>query len=116
MIREKYTIDAQDQVLGKLAVKIALLLRGKNKQGFAPHKDEGDFVTVKNVKGIKLTGKKMEQKNYYRHTGYMGGLRETPVKRMMQEKPTEIIKKAVYRMIPGNKLRDRMIKRLKFED
>lgn len=116
MIREKHTIDAKGQVLGKLAVNIALLLRGKNKQGFVPYKDDGDFVTVKNAKGVKLTGKKMEQKNYYHYTGYMSGLRETPIKRMMAEKPTEIIKKAVYRMIPGNKLRDRMIKRLKFED
>jgi large subunit ribosomal protein L13 len=116
MIREKHTIDAQGEVLGKLAVRVALLLRGKNKQGFVPYKDDGDIVIIKNAKKIKVTGKKMDQKNYYHYTGYMSGLRETPIKRMLAEKPTEVIKKAVYRMLPGNKLRDKMIKRLKFED
>jgi large subunit ribosomal protein L13 len=116
MNREKYTIDASGKVLGRLATKIALLLRGKNKQGFVPYKDEGDFVTVKNAKDVKVSGRKMDQKIYYHYTGYTGGLRRTPIKRMLQNKPAEVLKKAVYRMLPDNKLRDRMIKRLKFED
>lgn len=116
MNREKHTIDASGKILGRLAAEVALLLRGKNKQGFMPHKDEGDLVIIKNAKGIKVTGRKIDQKNYYHYTGYTGGLRVTPFKRLIQEKPTEVIKKAVYRMLPDNKLRDRMIKRLKFED
>ncbi|MCX6758688.1 MAG: 50S ribosomal protein L13, partial [Candidatus Nealsonbacteria bacterium] len=89
MNREKHTIDASGKVLGRLATEIALLLRGKNKQGFVPYKDEGDFVAVKNFKEIKVTGKKMDQKVYYHYTGYPGGLRETPIKRMIKEKPSE---------------------------
>lgn len=115
MTREKHTIDASGKVLGRLATEIVLLLRGKNKPGYAPHKDEGDFVLVKNFKEIKLTGRKIDQKKYYRYSGYMGGLKSDPIKKLMEKKPTEILKKAVYRMLPKNKLRDRMIKRLIFE-
>ena len=115
MTREKHTIDASGKVLGRLATEIALLLRGKNKPRYAPHKDEGDFVVVKNFEDIKLTGKKIDQKKYFRYSGYMGGLKADSIKTLMEKKPTEVLKKAVYRMLPKNKLRDRMIKRLKFE-
>lgn len=115
MIREKHTIDASGKSLGRLAVEIAVLLRGKNKRGFEPRKDEGDFVTVTNIKDVRFTGRKLDQKKYYHYTGYPGGLRETPAKKLFAEKPGDVLKKAVYRMLPDNKLRDQMIKRLKIE-
>ena len=113
MKRETYTIDATDRVLGRLASEVAVLLRGKNKPDFAPHKDIGDFVIIKNVKNLKITGKKMEQKEYFRHSGFLGGVRLIPFKKFFKENPAEVFKKAVYGMLPKNKLRARMIKRLK---
>ena len=115
MKRETHTIDATDKVLGRLATEIAVLLHGKSKPDFAPNKDIGDFVEVKNIKKLKITGKKMEQKVYYRHSGYMGGLKETPLKKLFQEDPGEVLKKAVFGMLPKNKLRSEIIKRLKVE-
>ena len=115
MERKTYTIDATGKVLGRLATQIAVLLRGKHKPTFVPYKDEGDFVTVQNIKNIKITGKKLEQKKYYRHSGYPGGLKETPLKKLFAEKPAEVLKKAVWGMLPRNKLRKEMIKRLKIE-
>ncbi len=115
MARATHTIDASDKVLGKLAAEIALLLRGKNKPGYRPHIDDGDFVVVKNFAQVKLTGRKLDQKIYRHYSGYMGGLKETPIRTMLEKKPQEVLRKAVYRMMPDNKLRDRMIKRLKFE-
>ncbi len=115
MERKTHTIDATDKVLGRLAVQVAALLRGKNKLGFVPYKDMGDFVIIKNLTKIKLTGKKMEQKIYYRHTGFLGGLKKTPVKKLLKERPAEVLRKAVYGMLPKNKLRAVQIKRLKFE-
>ncbi len=112
MERETHTIDAADIVLGKLSARVATLLRGKDKPGFAKHVDAGDFVVVKNFKNIKITGKKLEQEKYYRYSGYMGGLKEKTMGRMMNEMPDEVLRRAVYRMLPTNKLRDRMIKRL----
>jgi large subunit ribosomal protein L13 len=114
MKRETYTIDATGKVLGRLATEIAVLLRGKHKPDFAPYKDIGDYVLVKNVEKIKLTGKKMEQKKYYRHSGYLGGLKEIPLKKLFKENSKEVLKKAVWGMLPKNKLRSKMIKRLKF--
>lgn len=113
--RKIHKIDATGKVLGRLASEIAVLLRGKHRPDFLPYKDTGDFVTVKNAVKIKLTGKKVDQKVYYRHTGYLGGLKETPVKKLLKENPKEILRRAVYGMLPKNKLRDRQIKRLKFE-
>lgn len=113
MKRETHTIDATDRVLGRLASEVAVLLRGKNKPDFAPHKDIGDFVIVKNVKNLKITGKKMEQKEYFRHSGFLGGVRFIPLKKIFKENPAEVFKKAVYGMLPKNKLRAKMIKRLK---
>lgn len=113
--RETHSIDATDKILGRLAVEIAVLLRGKQKPGFVLYKDMGDFVVVKNVNKVKISGKKIEQKKYYHHTGYLGGIKETPLKKLFAEKPGEVLKRAVFGMLPKNKLRARWIKRLKFE-
>lgn len=113
MERKTHTIDAANKVLGRLATGIAILLRGKNKIDFAPNKDIGDFVVVKNIKKIKVTGKKFENKIYYHHTGYLGGLKEIPFKKLFKKDPGEVLKKAVFGMLPKNKLRAKQIKRLK---
>ena len=114
--RENHLIDATDKVLGRLAVQVAVLLRGKNKLGFAPYKDIGDFVTVKNVEKIKLTGKKFKNKVYYHHTLYMGGLKKATMREIVAKKGySEIFRKAVMGMLTKNKLRSKQIKRLNFE-
>lgn len=113
MKRETHTIDATDRVLGRLATEIAVLLRGKNKIDFASNKDIGDFVVVKNINKIKVTGKKAEQKIYYHHTGYLGNLKKIPLKKLFEKNPAEILRKAVFGMLPKNKLRAQQIKRLK---
>ena len=110
----EYTIDATNKILGRLATEIAVLLRGKNKPDFAPNKDIGDFIFVKNIEKIKVSGKKYDDKMYYRHSGYLGSLKETPYKKIFEKNPEEVLKKAVYGMLPKNKLRDKQIKRLKF--
>jgi len=115
MKRNTHTIDATGKVLGRLASKIAVLLRGKNKPDFAPNKDIGDFVIVKNVDKIKLTGKKRGQKIYYHHTGYLGGLKKVPLKKLFERNPGEVLRRAVFGMLPKNKLRAKQIKRLKFQ-
>lgn len=115
MEQKTHTIDAAGKVLGRLAVEITVLLRGKNKPGFLPYKDMGDFVTVKNIEKIAVSGKKMEQKKYYRHSGYPGGFKEIPIKRVFGKNPAEVLRKAVSGMLPKNKLRAVWIKRLKFE-
>jgi large subunit ribosomal protein L13 len=114
MERKTHTIDAADKILGRLATEVAVLLRGKNKPDFAPYKDIGDFVVIKNVEKIRVTGNKMEQKKYYRHSGYLGGLKEIPLKTLFKERPAEVFRKAVFGMLPKNKLRARQIKRLNF--
>ncbi len=113
MQRKTHTIDATGKVLGRLAAEIAILLRGKSKIDFFPYKDMGDFVAVKNVSKLKITGKKMEQKKYFRHSDYPGGVKEIPFKKIFKEKPTFTLKTAVFGMLPKNKLRAKMIKRLK---
>jgi len=113
MERKTHTIDATNKILGRLATEIAVLLRGKNKTDFAPNKDIGDFVVVKNIKEIKVYGKKFEKKIYYHHTGYLGGLKETPFKKLFKRDPGEVLKKAVFGMLSKNKLRAKQIKRLK---
>jgi len=115
MKRDIHTIDATNKVLGRLATKIAVLLLGKDKPNFDPSKDMGDFVIIKNVDKLIITGKKLEQKKYYRHSGYLGHLKEIPLKKLFKEKPKEVLKKAVYGMLPKTRLRAKMIKRLKFE-
>jgi large subunit ribosomal protein L13 len=113
MERKTYTIDATNRILGRLAVQISGLLRGKKKPDYVPYKDMGDFVTVKNVKNIKVTGDKADKKIYYHYSGYPGGLKETIYKKLFGSKPEEVLKKAVYGMMPTNTLRDEQIKRLK---
>jgi large subunit ribosomal protein L13 len=110
-----YIIDATGKVLGRLASQIAILLMGKNKPNYDPSKDMGDFVVVKNVEKIKISGKKLEKEKYYRHSGYLGGLKEIPLKKVFKENPSQVLKKAVFGMLPKNRLRKKMIKRLKFE-
>jgi len=112
--RKKHTIDATDKVLGRLAVEITVLLRGKGKANFYPYKNMGDFVEVKNVDKMRVTGRKMDQKKYFRHSEYLGGVKETPLKFLFEKRPDEVLRRAVYGMLPKNKLRSEAIKRLKF--
>ncbi|HPP06775.1 MAG TPA: 50S ribosomal protein L13 [Syntrophorhabdaceae bacterium] len=111
--KDWYVIDAEGQVLGRLAAKIAVILRGKNKPLFTPHVDTGDFVVVINAEKVKLTGKKLYQKNYARHSGYPGGLRLTNAKTMLERKPEDVIRLAVRGMLPKNILGRKLIKKLK---
>lgn len=113
--RARHEIDATGQAVGRLATDIAMKLRGKNKPSFTPHIDGGDFVTVVNADKVKFTGLKLAQKDYYHHTQYPGGLRRTPMKHVFDKEPAEVIKRAVYGMLPKNKLRDEMMKRLTFK-
>jgi large subunit ribosomal protein L13 len=106
-------IDAEGQTLGRLATEIARLLRGKNKPQYTPHIDTGDFVVVVNAEKVVVTGKKAEQKVYYRHTGYPGGLKETSYEVMLERKPTEILRKAVRGMMPRTRLGRQQFKKLK---
>lgn len=115
MKRKTHTIDATGKVLGRLASKIVILLRGKHNPDFVPYRDMGDFVIVKNVSKLKITGKKMEQKKYFHHSGFLGGVKEVPFKKIFKTNPPEVLKKAVFGMLPKNKLRAEQIKRLKFE-
>ena len=107
-------IDAKNAVVGRLATIITKILRGKNKNTFSPHVDHGDFVIVKNVEKIKFTGSKFQNKKYYNHTGYPGGIKEiTPQKLSEKNKPEEILKLAVKRMLPGGVLSKNQLKKLK---
>lgn len=108
-----YVVDAQDQVLGRLASQIAHRLRGKHKPEFAPHVDNGDFIIVINCEKIKVTGTKMTSKLYRRHSGWVGGLRTTALGDMLREKPERLIMMAVRGMLPKNKLGHAMLKKLK---
>ncbi len=111
--RQWYVVDAEGKTLGRLASKIAQVLRGKHKPTFTPHVDTGDYVIVVNAKNIKLTGNKWEQKKYYRHSGYPGGLKETSYNKLVQQKPELIIEKAVKGMLPHNKLGSAIFNKLK---
>ena len=111
--REWFVVDAEDQILGRLANQIAHRLRGKHKPEFAPHVDSGDFIVVVNCEKIKVTGKKMADKMYYRHTGYPGGLKEANLETMLEKKPEDVIRKAVQGMLPKNRLGRAMMKKLK---
>ncbi|PJE69645.1 MAG: 50S ribosomal protein L13 [Candidatus Staskawiczbacteria bacterium CG10_big_fil_rev_8_21_14_0_10_38_10] len=115
MTREKHTIDATGKILGKLAVEIAILLRGKHKSSYVPNQDIGDFVLIKNVDKIKFSGKKFDKNIYYHHTKYLGGLKQTPLKILFKKDPAKVLRMAVSGMLPKNKLRARQIKRLKAE-
>jgi ribosomal protein L13, bacterial type len=111
--RQWYVIDATGVVLGRLASQIATLLRGKHKPIFAPHVDTGDFVIVVNADKVVLTGKKLEQKKAYRHSGYPGGLRAMSYSELMQKRPERVVEKAVRGMLPKNSLGRKMAKKLK---
>jgi len=111
--REWHVIDAADKILGKVATEAAELLMGKNKTMFTRNLDTGDYVIVVNASKVKVTGKKLEQKMYYSHSGYPGGFRTTPLSKMMDEKPEMVIEHAIRGMLPRNKLGDAMIKKLK---
>jgi len=111
--RDWYVTDAQDKVLGRLATEVAAILRGKHKPQFTPHIDTGDFVIVVNAEKVKVTGKKLEQKIYYRHSGYFGGLKEESLEKVLAEKPEQAVMRAVKGMLPGNKLGRAMLKKLK---
>ncbi len=110
--RKWYVIDAEGQTLGRLSSEIAKILRGKNKPTFTPHIDTGDNVIVVNAEKIKVTGKKMDQKIYYKHSDYPGGMRETTLKEMLDKKPTDVITLAVKGMLPKGPLGRTMIEKL----
>ena len=108
-----HLIDASDKVLGRLASEIAKILRGKNKPLFTPHMDAGDYVVVVNAERVVLTGNKLEKKAYYRHSGYVGGLKKTTAKEMLEKSPENLIKFAVKGMLPKTSLGRRQLTKLK---
>ena len=108
-----YEIDAKNAVVGRLATVISKIIRGKNKATFTPHMDDGDFVVVKNIEKIKFTGKKFINKKYYKHTGYPGGIKSTTPSILIRNKPEEILKLAVKRMLPRGPLAKKQLTKLK---
>ena len=111
--RRWYVVDAEGQNLGRLATRIADTLRGKNKPQFTPHVDTGDFVVVVNAEKIAVTGKKLDEKIYYRHSGYPGGLKQRTLREQLERRPTEVLRTAVKGMLPKNKLAARQLTKLK---
>jgi large subunit ribosomal protein L13 len=111
--RRWYVVDAEGETLGRLATRIADVLRGKNKPTFTPHVDTGDFVVVVNADKVHVTGKKLEQKRYYRHSGYPGGLRSRTLAEQLERQPTEVVRRAVKGMLPRNRLGRAQIGKLK---
>lgn len=111
--RDWYLVDVDSKVLGRVATQIANVLRGKNKPTFTPSVDTGDFVIVVNAEKIALTGKKLSDKVYYSHSGYVGGLKEITAGKLLDKKPEDLLKKAVKGMLPKNKLARHMLKKLK---
>jgi large subunit ribosomal protein L13 len=111
--KDWYVVDLEDKVLGRAATEIARVLRGKHKAIYTPSVDTGDFVIVLNAEKIRLTGNKLSQKMYYRHSGYTGGLTTIPAGKMLEKTPEELIKRAVKGMLPKNKLGRQMFKKLK---
>ncbi len=112
MQREVYKIDASGQVLGRMATDIAMHLMGKHRPDYQAHIDFGDIVEVENIKDIKITGKKLEQKKYYHHSLHPGGLKATAMKEVFAEDPAEVLRRSVAKMLPKNKLRNDRMKRL----
>jgi large subunit ribosomal protein L13 len=111
--REWWLVDASDQTLGRLATRIATLLEGKHKPTYSPHLDTGDHVVVINAARVKVTGNKLLQKRYYRHSGYPGGLKEESLQTLLARKPALVIERAVKGMLPQNRLGRAMFKKLK---
>ncbi len=107
-----HTLDAQGKAPGRIATEIARLLIGKHKPSYMPNLDMGDHVQVTNASKMVITGKKMDHKMYYQHSGYAGGLKETPMKKVWEKDPAEVLRRAVSRMLPKNKLRNERMKRL----
>lgn len=112
IVRKTIKIDASGRAVGRIATEVAILLRGKHKPDFAPHIDAGDFVQIVNAGKVKFTGKKLVQKDYYHHSMHPGGLGKTSMKKIFEAKPSEVVRRAVYGMLPKNNLRESMIKRL----
>jgi len=108
-----YLVNAEGKVLGRLSTELAKILKGKNKPTYTPHVDTGDFVIVVNAGKVTLTGKKMKDKIYYRHTGYPGGIKEMNAEKLLAKKPTEMIRMAVKGMLPKNSLGRQMLRKLK---
>ncbi len=108
-----YLVDAEDQILGRMCARVATILRGKHRPEFSPHWDLGDHVVVINADKVRVTGNKSRQKVYFRHTGYPGGGRFTTYQRMLAEKPERVITRAVWGMLPKNRLGRKLIKKLK---
>jgi large subunit ribosomal protein L13 len=111
--RKWYVVDASDKVLGRLATQIATRLRGKHKPIFTPHLDTGDFIIVVNADKIRLTGEKLDKKIYYRHSGYVGGMKAVTARKLLETKPEKVIQLAVKRMLPKNRLGRSQLKKLK---
>jgi large subunit ribosomal protein L13 len=111
--RRWYVVDAADQTLGRLASNVAGILRGKHRRDFSPHLDQGDFVVVINAGKVRVTGKKLTDKVYYRHSGYPGGLRSETLKEMLARKPERVVELAVRGMLPDNRLGDAVYRKLK---
>jgi large subunit ribosomal protein L13 len=111
--RQWWLVDAEGETLGRLASRVAQVLRGKHKPMYTPHLDTGDHVVVINAERVRLTGRKIDQKRYYRHSGYPGGLKETPVRRMLDTHPERVIEYAVWGMMPKGKLGRQMFKKLR---
>lgn len=110
--RKWYVVDAEGKTLGRLAAEVASVLRGKNKPTFTPHIDTGDYVIVVNAEKVKVTGRKLDQKIYYRHSDYVGGMKETTLREMMQKKPVQVIEHAVKGMLPKGPVGSEMYKKL----
>jgi large subunit ribosomal protein L13 len=108
-----FVVNAENKVLGRLATTIAIRLRGKHKPEFAPHMDNGDFIVVVNAAKVKVTGNKLDQKIYNRHSGYMGGLKQTKLRTMLQTRPEHVLEHAVKGMLPKNRLGRALLKKLK---
>ena len=108
-----FEIDAKNAIVGRVATIVSKIIRGKNKTTFTPHMDHGDFVVVKNIEKIKFTGKKFQNKKYYKHTGYPGGIKETTPEKLYEKKPAESLKLAVKRMLPGGALGKKQLTKLK---
>jgi len=111
--RRWHLIDASGRILGRLATEVAVLLRGKHKPIFSPHLDTGDFVVVINAEKVMLTGNKLKDKVYYRHSGYPGGIKGTTAEKMLKTHPTRVLEKAVRGMLPRTKLGDALFRKLK---
>lgn len=111
--RKWYVVDAEDKVLGRMASRIAIRLRGKHRPIYTPHVDTGDFIVVINAEKVRLTGKKLKQKVYYRHSGYPGGIKSITAEKLQEKKPADLVRLVVKGMLPKNSLGRAMIKKLK---